>query len=143
VAGEGARSRDYLLTNAELLTTQYVDHLKPPLFLVELGWNERFTRSVAMAYLNDDEGLIEIGARLYPIVQPHRRDEVIAHELAHLAAWAIHGEHIRDHGPEWRALMRKLGFPNPSVVMAFGPQRELKGGLTWPRKRAPRARHSG
>lgn len=30
--------------------------------------------------------------------------DTLAHELAHLLAWKLHGEKIRDHGHEWRQL---------------------------------------
>lgn len=36
--------------------------------------------------------------------------EVLAHELAHIAAYELHGAAIRPHGPEWGALMRAVGF---------------------------------
>ncbi len=34
--------------------------------------------------------------------------DTLAHELAHLLAWKLHGEAIRDHGIEWRRLRRRL-----------------------------------
>lgn len=30
------------------------------------------------------------------------------HEMAHLAAWEIHGEDIKTHGPEFRRICRQL-----------------------------------
>jgi SprT protein len=36
--------------------------------------------------------------------------EVLAHELAHVAAYELHGAGIRPHGAEWAALMRAAGF---------------------------------
>jgi predicted SprT family Zn-dependent metalloprotease len=35
---------------------------------------------------------------------------VLCHELAHLAARERHGDRIRPHGPEWKALMRAAGY---------------------------------
>lgn len=35
--------------------------------------------------------------------------ETVPHEVAHLAAFARYGSHIRPHGPEWRALMGYFG----------------------------------
>lgn len=35
--------------------------------------------------------------------------ETVPHEVAHLAAFARHGNAIRPHGPEWQAIMRTLG----------------------------------
>lgn len=36
--------------------------------------------------------------------------EVICHEAAHIAAWALHGPKTRAHGSEWKALMRLAGY---------------------------------
>lgn len=33
---------------------------------------------------------------------------VLKHELAHWAAYRIHGKHIRAHGPEWAAEAKRL-----------------------------------
>lgn len=41
-------------------------------------------------------------------------EEVLCHELAHIAAHHLHGDSIRPHGPEWQALVRAAGF-TPSV----------------------------
>ena len=38
------------------------------------------------------------------------RVEVLCHELAHVAAYELHGRRCRPHGPEWAALMRAAGF---------------------------------
>lgn len=43
--------------------------------------------------------------------------DVLAHEFAHLAAYARHGRGIRPHGREWAGLMRSAGFP-PRVRFA-------------------------
>lgn len=36
--------------------------------------------------------------------------DILAHECAHLAAYARHGRGIRPHGTEWQRLMRAAGF---------------------------------
>ncbi len=36
-------------------------------------------------------------------------EEVLCHELAHLAARRLHGPGIRPHGKEWKALLRSVG----------------------------------
>jgi SprT protein len=36
--------------------------------------------------------------------------EVVCHEAAHAAAWMLHGESARPHGPEWKDLMRRAGY---------------------------------
>ncbi len=41
---------------------------------------------------------------------PKLLDEVLCHELAHVATFELHGSKVRPHGPQWGALMRKAGF---------------------------------
>lgn len=43
-------------------------------------------------------------------------EEVLAHELAHVAVVQLHGAGRRPHGEEWRALMRRVGHdPRPTI----------------------------
>ena len=37
-------------------------------------------------------------------------DEVLCHELAHIATYERFGASVKPHGPEWTALVRKAGF---------------------------------
>lgn len=37
-------------------------------------------------------------------------DEVLCHELAHIAIYERFGTSVKPHGPEWTALVRKAGF---------------------------------
>ena len=37
-------------------------------------------------------------------------EEVLCHELAHVAVHRLHGRRAKPHGPEWKSLMRKAGF---------------------------------
>jgi SprT protein len=39
----------------------------------------------------------------------HFESDIIPHELAHLIVRHLHGEAPASHGPEWQAVMRKLG----------------------------------
>ncbi|MSR70156.1 MAG: hypothetical protein EXS17_07415 [Phycisphaerales bacterium] len=43
--------------------------------------------------------------------------EVLCHELAHLAAYRLHGTKIRPHGREWKALLIAAQYP-PNVTYA-------------------------
>ncbi len=36
--------------------------------------------------------------------------EALCHEVAHVAAYMLHGSAARPHGPEWAALVRAAGF---------------------------------
>lgn len=132
---EGVHHRAYLLTNAELLASDFGDVLDTN---IEIGvtWNDRLTRSIALARW--DTEMIELGGKLYPRVFAQQRPGVIAHEVCHLIAWERFGTEVPDHGLEWRSLMRLLGFEGTVMLTSC-----KKGGLKWPINRAPRERHSG
>jgi len=53
--------------------------------------------------------------------------EVLCHELAHLVTHARHGNSVKPHGAEWRALMKQAGF-EPRVRIPSG--RERSAGAT-------------
>ena len=60
-------------------------------------------------------------------------EEVLCHELAHVAVYQIHGHRARPHGPEWKGLLSQAGF-EPRT-------RFLRGeGKFPPRSEKPRAR---
>jgi len=58
--------------------------------------------------------------RLNPQLQTGSKDlleEVLCHELAHIAAHHIYGDSIRPHGPEWQSLVCVAGY-EPSIRLA-------------------------
>jgi len=76
--------------------------------------------------------------RLHPGLAAGPREfllEVLCHELAHVAAWEIHGAGIRPHGPEWQRLVRLAGY-RPSTRLT--PPPGLMGGRRRPRRRRRR-----
>lgn len=44
--------------------------------------------------------------------------ELLIHELAHVAAWELHGDRIRAHGREWKALMHQAGLDGRVTIPA-------------------------
>ncbi len=69
--------------------------------------------------------------------------EVLCHELAHLAAYRLHGTKIRPHGRAWKDLVIAAGYP-PNVTYAaenlpacFGVHKRRKRK---PARRTPWAR---
>jgi SprT protein len=48
-------------------------------------------------------------------------NEVICHELAHIAAVHLHGPSIKPHGEEWQSLVRLAGF-EPSIRLRVNGQ---------------------
>jgi SprT protein len=59
--------------------------------------------------------------------------ETLCHEVAHVAAYMLHGTAARPHGPEWAALVRAAGF-DP------GTHARPRHGAWKPPKRRPRAK---
>jgi len=52
-------------------------------------------------------------------------DEVICHELAHIAVYKLYGATARPHGKEWRELLRRAGF-RPRLKAEIDDDRTLK-----------------
>lgn len=60
-------------------------------------------------------------------------EEVFCHELAHLAVYRLYGKRAKPHGPEWKALMVRAGFPPAVRVRENDPR--LPDQITRPRAR--------
>ena len=128
----------YLIANAVLWAHEFFDVFDLP-FDVEIEWNHRYRKTIAMAELDSAESFarISLASRIYPVLLPSRRVEVIAHECCHVAAWHLHGE-VADHGVEWRDLMRRVGFREAGGYMVVD-RGSMKGGLRWPTRGARRS----
>jgi predicted SprT family Zn-dependent metalloprotease len=72
-----------------------------------IEWSPRLTRSLGRCY--PDKRLIRIASYLES-APDGLLQEVLCHEMAHLATRELHGRKARPHGPEWKALMQKAGF---------------------------------
>jgi len=70
-----------------------------------------FSRRLRSSFGNcrSAEGKIRLAERLR---NGNRRllEEILCHELAHVAVHRLHGPRARPHGPEWRRLMARAGF---------------------------------
>ena len=104
-----ARRYGYLLKNAEVWVSEYVDMLDIK-YVPCIRWDRRLRVQIANAEIWEDRAKIRLSPESYPLVPPKRRIEVIAHEMCHLAAWERFGTKIEHHGPEWSELMESLGF---------------------------------
>ncbi|MEM7245169.1 MAG: SprT-like domain-containing protein [Acidobacteriota bacterium] len=86
---------------------------------VRIESSTRMTRSLGRCYPGGGRvrlasWLFEDDAGLLP--------EVLCHELAHLAAAALHGMDVAPHGAEWRSLMAAAGFtPRARIPVADLP----------------------
>lgn len=113
---------DYLLTNAGVWVREYFDVFDLSVDHVDVVWDRRFTRTIAMAEFGHERVRVALSPAIYPTLLPVQRVEVVAHEVCHLAAWSEHGLEIEDHGPEWIALMEFLGFREPREEMFIAAQ---------------------
>jgi SprT protein len=87
-----------------------------------IEWSPRLTRSLGRCY--PDKRLIRIASSLQGLegAPDGLLQEVLCHEMAHLAVRELHGRSVRPHGAEWKALVVAAGFeprtrlPSPSEV---------------------------
>lgn len=134
------RDDRYLLDNARVWADEFLDRFEVEVEHLAVDWNNRFTRTIATIELDDElHAHLKLGS-LYRRILPSQRVEVIGHEVCHVAAWILFGDHIDDHGPHWKSLMRKLGY-RPSAYMEVDEMYHMKGALNWPRN--TRAQPSG
>lgn len=79
-------------------------------------------QKAGVAYLQ--RNLLRFNAQLYRENQQDFLRQTVPHEVAHLLAQALHGDHIRPHGREWQALMTGLfGLPAHRCHNYAVPQR--------------------
>ncbi len=74
---------------------------------VEIQLSQRLRSSLGRCVPN--RGIVRLNRRLL-VAQPALIEEVLCHELAHVATYELYGKRCRPHGPEWAALMRTAGF---------------------------------
>ena len=67
-----------------------------------IEWSRRMTRSLGVCYPR--RGTVRLAAYLQKAERPFV-EEVLCHEMAHLAARELYGDRIRPHGREWKRLM--------------------------------------
>lgn len=74
---------------------------------VSVSFSRRLRRSLGRCV--PARGVVRLNMRLLRS-RPELLDEVLCHEVAHVAAYELHGRRTRPHGREWAALMRAAGF---------------------------------
>ena len=98
---------------------------------VTVEFSRRFRSSLGRCRPMD--GRIRLAAHLEENGNEDLLEEVLCHELAHVAAHRLHGRRVRPHGSEWKSLVSAAGF-EPRARF----QRE--DGRFPPRAEKPRAR---
>ncbi len=74
---------------------------------VTVEFSPRFRSSLGLC--RPGEGRIRLAAHLAN-GRPELLEEVLCHELAHVAVYRLHGRSVRPHGPEWKGMVRAAGF---------------------------------
>lgn len=75
--------------------------------IVEIRFSNRLERSLGRC--KPSLGLVTLAAELESGDQ-NLLAEVLCHEVAHIAAYRLHGARAAAHGKEWQALVRAAGF---------------------------------
>jgi predicted SprT family Zn-dependent metalloprotease len=84
---------------------------------VEIRFSDRLKSSLGRC--KPSLGLLTLSAELEG-GDPGLLAEVLCHEIAHVAAYRLHGARAAAHGSEWRALVRVAGF-EPRVIARESP----------------------
>ena len=91
-------------------------------------WSARLTRSLGRAYP------VRMLVRLNLVLQrsPYSSvfDEVLCHEVAHLAVFTLHGSEVASHGAEWKCLLVKAGY-EPRTGLFIEANEERHGAAVW------------
>jgi len=74
---------------------------------VTVEFSRRFRSSLGLC--RPAQGRIRLAAHLQE-GNAELLEEVLCHELAHVAVYQLHGRRARPHGPEWRGLLSQAGF---------------------------------
>ena len=79
---------------------------------IELQWSTRARRRLGLAkpkHMNGGVYAIVISTRPWELLSLDERQELICHEVAHIACFAF-GQGHDGHGRYWRHYMRRLGY---------------------------------
>ncbi len=82
---------------------------------ITICFSRRLRSSLGRAHFS--RSLVTLQTTLLDPTATELLREVLCHELAHLAAYRLHGMTIRPHGPQWKALLVAAGY-RPSVTFA-------------------------
>jgi predicted SprT family Zn-dependent metalloprotease len=74
--------------------------------LPKITWDIRSKTVAGRAHLKEWRISLNSGF----VNESHLWDDTIGHEIAHLVTKQIYPNYIQHHGPEWKAVMRRLGL---------------------------------
>lgn len=76
---------------------------------IELEWSSRLT--VALGKASRLTWKVKLARKAWPLISFEERRETVFHEVAHLIALHEGGLKAWCHGPTWRRVMAKIGYP--------------------------------
>jgi len=78
-------------------------------------------RAAGQWRLRQGQESLHFNERLFAADPGQHMPDTVAHEVAHSVVYRCHGRGKRPHGPEWRAVMKYLGF-EPRVTHETSPE---------------------
>lgn len=78
-------------------------------------------RAAGQWRLRQGQESLHFNERLFAADPGQHLPDTVAHEVAHSVVYRCHGRGKRPHGPEWRAVMKHLGF-EPRVTHETSPE---------------------
>jgi predicted SprT family Zn-dependent metalloprotease len=80
---------------------------------IELEWSRRLVLTLGKA--NRLNWTIKLAEKAWFLISLDERRETVFHEVAHLIALHEGGLKAWDHGPTWRRIMAKIGYPRANA----------------------------
>jgi SprT protein len=83
---------------------------------IEIKFSHRLRRAVGRCHTRKRR--ITLSGLLLLAENQALLTETLCHEVAHLAAYHLHGSRIKPHGREWKSLLKAAGFEPQATVRA-------------------------
>lgn len=86
------------------------------IFETDTGWPANFLAE-AEYDPDTDSGTIKFDKKSWTTLSLEHKEELLLHEVAHIICDKIHRRKrkMADHGDEWKAVMKRLGFADPKA----------------------------
>lgn len=91
---------------------------------IHLEWSSRLKRTAGRAYPHQDR--VRLNVLLQQPEFARYFDEVLCHEVAHLAVHRFRGDDVQPHGDDWRRLVHMAGYtPRKSLAIDVASDPEV------------------
>jgi predicted SprT family Zn-dependent metalloprotease len=91
-------------------------------------WSSRLTRSLGRAY--PSRMLVRLNRALQHRPYASIFNEVLCHEVAHIAVFLLYGAKAASHGPEWKRLVATAGY-EPRTGLFLQTKAKRHGIAVW------------